>query len=50
MHKMIKGIASNIWNILMLKYTKDSITIEFSPAANFANIVTRTHGWDMLQD
>lgn len=47
---MIKGIASNIWNILMLKYTKDSTATEFSPAANFANTVMSTHGWDLLQD
>lgn len=50
LHKMIKGITSNIWNILMLKYTKDSTAIEFSPAANFANTVMSTHGWDLLQD
>lgn len=46
---MIKEIASTTWNILMLIYTKDSIAIEFSPAANFTNAVMRTHGWDMLQ-
>lgn len=49
LHKMIKGITSNILNVLMLKYTKDSTAIEFSPAANFANTVMSTHGWDLLQ-
>lgn len=46
----ILNIASNIWNILILKYTNDSIATEFSSAANFANTVVRTQGWDMLRD
>lgn len=50
LHKVIKGTTSNIWNVLMLKYTKDSVAIEFSPAANFADTVMSTRGWDLLQD